>query len=293
MRRAAIILAGTMVVALLVYMLWPIMTARAVLVAGPAALPGPQDWFDREYRLEDGEFVRFVPPPFSAPRRAMLLRGWVNPPPSENGQEIFYYGPALRQWGISTGPGSLASAVISCGILTQAQIEIPPRLGEIAMDGDWIIRDGATVEQRLADLDRIIRARLKRDISIQPRHVRHEAIVARGRWELQPIPGEPDRQSVHFYVETRDTTSGAGGGTGAVRDFFQRIEDVTGRRVIDQTQSPPQQIVWRNHNSLDRAGSDPKRLRQLLDNTSQQTSLTFTLEPRDALIYAVTEGTSR
>ena len=281
-----------------VFVAWPVIIAKPVSGAGRAAgaAPGPKEWFNRQYALADGESVRFVSPPFLPDRQRLLFRAWASPPSGPASQRqgmLWFYYPPLQQWGMSTGTSTVGDAVIDAGVVTQAQVQAPPELMDTPFHGDWVVRDKATPDERLHQLERILRVRLKRDIHIDKRQVKTEAIVARGSWSPRPLPGEKDTRDVFLFVDGRDTTTGAGGGTDNPAGFFKRIEDITRRRVLDRTQSKPREVSWRNDYSLRDVESDPQRLRTLLDNVSRQTSLAFTLEPYDAWVYVVSEGNQK
>ena len=276
--------------AMAAFFAWPVIRARPVRSpVSPGGL-GTKHWFARQYALDDGELVRFIPPPFLPERRNLFLRGYSNPlsVPATRTGTLWFHGPSLKQPGISSTPGTVLSSIMhACG-LTRGQIEISPALAPVPFDGDWVIRASSTPDQRLEAVEHILRGRLHRDIHIDKRQLRIIAIVARGRWSLRPLPGVAGDDHLSLFVERHDGLSGDGAASAS--GFFTVIEELTQRRIIDQTGGKPREVMWRSDVSLKGVDTDPARLYTLLDNLGRQTSLTFTLEPCDASVYAVSEG---
>jgi hypothetical protein len=131
-----------------------------------------------------------------------------------------------------------------------------------------------------------------RDLIIQEMPAERYVIIARGRWEFHPISGARLRsgQAVHFYTDKLDPQEAAGGGTGNLTDFFQRLEDITRIRVINEvTDGPTKPIEWANNFSASRAAGTEPPLRDLLDNLTTQTSLEFIRRPRMVPVWFVRE----
>jgi hypothetical protein len=287
-------LIAAIILAVLGIPLWPIISANPVPDV-QREVSGPASWYARQFRLDDGEMVRFIPPPFLPERRRVYLRQLANSAsasPRENGQLTFYFSPAgLRRWSMTRAPGTFASAIIDCGIVTQAQVNIPADLKYMPVDGDWIIRGNADSDERLAALAPILGTLLKRDIQIKKHNLDTNVIVARGRWSEHPAPTPSNPNIIQLFVDTLDTTQTSSGGMGRFREFLRHLEDVTRMQIDDQIEDPPRLVAWRSHLSIMRGvSSDPQKLTRFLDNLTQQTSITFTVEKHQATMFEVSEA---
>jgi hypothetical protein len=272
--------ASVMPLVMLLYLAWPILSAKPISHPERNTVQDPQEWFDRQYSLGEGEFVRFVVPPLQPGLPRVFGKSGM----------IWFYQASYPSWGTSTETGTLLQALMNAGALTCAEIEVPPELAAIAVNGDWIVRGRAKPDQRIPQLEQILRARLKRDIHVTKRITKTDAVVARGNWSLRSLPGGTLGNDLYLFIGDRYKNQGAGYGDDNVLGLFKRLENITRHHFVDDTRSKPLDVVWHDDSSLQNVALDPPKLRRLLDNVASQTSLTFTLEPREYPVYVVTEG---
>jgi RNA polymerase sigma factor (sigma-70 family) len=303
-----VLLLGGGVTTVVVRELWPAKSSVIVRTVEETSAPvlGPANgtWrpttpeevaFAQAYELRAGEVARFVPPPYPALRQARLARGWVGGrvPDRITGLMLFHSGQLDHYWMMSGGPGTLSTAICWCCDLTKAQVDLPEELASIAVEGDWTIRPDASRDQRAKAVESILQQHLRRPITIEKRVIRRDVLVARGRYSFQSIGKGPSPESIQFYVDLDEPRkpTGGGGGTVDLARLLRRIEEIAGRRVIDEAQSNagPRSITWREAYFLHDLDTDIKRLDLLLQNLGKQTSLRFDKESREVEVYFVRE----
>jgi hypothetical protein len=162
--------------------------------------------------------------------------------------------------------------------------EIAQGLRNLALPGDWIVRDGTSVEARLEAFQRDVNKGLGRTIRCERRRVTREVLVVSGRYTFRPLA--KDRPGVHLSADNRDLDSECGGGEGTLDDLLSSLSLITRLRFIDDTTaSASAKIRWTQHDS----SLEPGRLAELLANLSRQTSLESRRQQRLVDVWFVTE----
>jgi hypothetical protein len=223
-----------------------------------------------------------------------FARGWAGAPPKNDlGQLTYHVLPTRTQhWGMSSASGTVMSALEFCTKLTLGDLEIPQDLRQIPADGDVIVRIDASIDRRMKALESILSAVTKRDLIFEKKPAERDVIVARGHWQFHPISGGRPKSnaSIHFYTDTLDPQEGAGGGSGNLTEVLHRLEEIAGRKVIDEvTDRPTTSIDWANNYSEHNATKSEAALAQLLDNVAKQTSLEFVRTKRMIPIWFIRE----
>jgi len=252
------------------------------------------DWHNQTYGLDDDELERFVPPPYSPRRMQDFGRGWGGSAPrGYTGQLSYHATPGqTMQWGMSSAQGDLLSAMTFCNGLTLADLDIPEDLRKLPLDGDWVVRIDAPVDQRMKAMESICRAATGRDLLFEKKLAERDVIVVRGNWNFVPVQGGREkrspRRSIHFYTDKLDEQEGAGGGTGKLKDIFHRLEEISRRKVIDEVSGyPTADVEWYNNYSENDAHKSEEKMAMLLDNLAKQTSLEFVRTRRMIPIWFV------
>jgi hypothetical protein len=267
-------------------------------------VPPPAAWrerFDEIYRLDDGQILRRIAPPF-IPERAEYYRhkhshqaSAISEPPDFF---TFHWDGALVNWGLGfTGGERPLDAVLRHNLsMGRDTFEGPEELLEIDVQGDWIVRKDSSVEQRLEALEKILEDETGREIRFVKRRVEREVIVAGGRYRFRGLPGKGRHGVVYMYSDIFDPDSGGGGGTAeSVSEFLAALANRVGVPVIDRTESSGNnKIVYDHHRSsrLDRVTDEldrAKKLEMLLANLTKQTDLQFKISTEPVEIWFVTE----
>jgi hypothetical protein len=270
------------------------------LVLGPnggagAAEEPPAGWrerFNAVYRLADDEALKLVAPPF-IPERDDYCRYEVNKgrqdvaPPV--GQFMFFWTGRLQLWSQSQGGGSVGSAVGHCG-LERYEVQIDEGLARRALEGDWIIRNDAPREKRMAALRQILRQRLGRDVRIEPRKLERDVVVVSGKLP-QDLTGDATVQLYGDPQELRGPPSG--GGSGTLGELFKHLGGSLDRKFVDQTAagSGRRRVVWQWYGFASQVEGDVQKEKVLFDNLARQTGLTFTPQTADVEVWVIADPT--
>jgi hypothetical protein len=261
------------------------------------------DWHNQVYGLDADEVVRFVPPPYSPQRIMDFGRGWAGAPPKNQLGQLGYHVTPTRtiHWGMSSGTGNLASAIVWCTGLTQADLDLPKDLGYVAADGDWITRIDSPIDRRMQALESTLSLITGKHLLFEKRPVESNVIVARGTYAFHEDESYSDadiktgRQKarlgiVHLYTRPLSPIFGGGGGTGSMAEFLKRIEETCHRKVIDEVSEPrPASIEWSNNHSQYLAAEKEAKLDELLAVVKKQTSLQFSKEKRPVPVWFIRE----
>ena len=274
-------------------------TIQGILGFRPPDPPVPA-WrkrFNETYRLEEGEVLRRIAPPFIPERKEYYVQEdpsqarRISEPPD---YFTFHWDGELRKGGLGFTRTRSLDAVLRHNLrLASFEFEGPPELLDLEITGDWIIRKGTSPAARLKALEGILRRQVGRAIRFDSRRVERASIVARGRFQFRPLSGTYDDATIHIYAETLDPDSGAGGGSATLPEFLPWLGSMLRHRVFDETEPLPDELlVYGNH--LDgyysrMVGDRSKQVDKVLANVSRQTSLRFVREPRSVDVWFVSE----
>jgi len=155
----------------------------------------------------------------------------------------------------------------------------------------------------IRQLETILRDELKLPVRLEFRKVEREVFVARGRYRLTPLPGQPGEVKIHYTDKTATVdrvqifgkalvpNTGAGGGTGDFDEFLRWLGRWIDTPVVDEvTEHPSRQLGWLLHERSPstaltrREDHDPK---VVLRNITAQTNLSFTKETRKVKLLFV------
>jgi RNA polymerase sigma factor (sigma-70 family) len=247
--------------------------------------PSAGNWhtrFNEVYGLADGQMVKHVAPPFIAGRRAFLKNAPMIGGISADQTILTLEWDGQAKWiSISGSPGSLAG-FLQMGVRLKAY-ELEQWEGEYAMriPGDWVVRKGASVEEKLRGLEQVL-ADMGRKVHFEKRRVMREAIVVRGKYDYHSLgdkPVTPGFEIVEVVGKTARPENELILVDRTLKDFCQNLENAMIRQVIDETGAGSTEIQWRDHHP----GSE--EMDQVLQNLSMQTSLTFTREMRPTDVW--------
>ena len=272
---------------------------------GPA--PAPSAWrsrFDPVYSLNDGEFLRWVRPPFIPERRnytqELPYYSGTNNPPS----------PLYLSftWDGTLHPGTLA--LHECGLgsvlsdlgLNRYEMEGPRELRGLRLGGDWIIRADTIIAPRLRALEKILADELGRHIRFLRQTVERDVIVVRGRYERQFLPGHEDTNVIYLFTGPAPDQM-AGGGNGNVTRMIETVGNRFNLPVILEAQGLDDvpvsyhtcasfsQLFVRKPGAKESVPlpGEEGRLDSVLANLARQTSLDFEKDMQPFDVWFITE----
>lgn len=263
----------------------------------PAASTQPTSAPASDYVLSPGEVLARVVNPGGAQRKALL-----GPFGDRNPTSIVveYDGkPTLQSQTYSSTPGqSLEGLLTSVVGLSTFDFEGPRDLLNWEISGDWVVRPHASVDQRMAALESVLRQQSGRKFHFEKRKVKRDAIIATGTFHFQPIDDPKWKDGVNLYADKLNQPGMGGGATGDVAAFLTDLGSMLHRRVISKVEPSRARLDWRYHNSGDlryikQDAEYERRLDSVLENVSRQTGLKFEKTVVDADVWFVSDEGKR
>jgi hypothetical protein len=191
-------------------------------------------------------------------------------------------------------PLDLQSVLTFALQLKQYQFEGPDEVLGLEVPGDWVVRENASTEALLGALEGILRDELHQPVRFERREVERDVIVVSGRYQYRPLPGTPDKPWIYLCVEDVPDPHMGGGGSGTLAKMWTWLGNRTGRRIVDESQSPADlEVHWEDrlarHVSQLTQNTDEgaAKLERILANLCRQTSLEFHHERRPVPVWFV------
>jgi beta-lactamase regulating signal transducer with metallopeptidase domain len=272
--------------------------AKPLLAQKEEIDPDLEKEFRELYRLDEGEVIKVIKPPYVLGRDQYLATMKHRGDGIINGYWSFSFLWNAEVQGRSATAGPLDN--ISLSYLLRIILRLPCYDYEILQDlpplhfptADWIIREGSSVEDQLKALEEIIQAETHRMIRFEKHTVERDTIVVTGRYDFTPLP---DKDLNRLYVIARETNQLVDREAASVAELLRDFGPEIGVPLEDRTE-PGQaaRISYRSDYSL----MKPLRgepidkdtdLPAMLDNLAKQTGLQFSVEKQPAEIWVVTE----
>lgn len=273
-----------------------------------AALTRNPNWravFDQRYALQPGEVIKRVAPPFIPERLDFYLntvgRGQAEAIPRGADAIILHQAgssPAGHTWRFG-GAFDVGDLLRSVAGVSPQEVDLPVEVKRRELPGDWVVRGGAPVEQRMAALATLISRATTRPIAPLVRTPRErDVIVVGGTYAYRPLASgttRPQRgQMVHLFVGDLESGRNRGGGGAGLENAFERVSDLTGYPIVYDTSLKARASVSYHHHPSLAAFEEARRtadvapaplVDELLANLAKQTSLTITRERRTIPIW--------
>ncbi len=250
--------------------------------------------FRRVYRLDPGQVIKRIPPPF-APWRAVEVEGRY-PFLKENREQrgtlttLIYrdrdgtlIDPSMV-FGAPTDPGRwLVYLLGSVAGSPEQDVAGAADLLKTPIQGDWVVSATATPEQLVTAFEVILRTECKLPIRLTLQTTERDVIVARGRW--QPLPLIIGDESIQLYGASLTLKEG-GGGTGDLAKFFEWVGTFVEPHchIISEVENPPRaEFSWHLNFRSPMSTQTTREDRGdtiVLRHVAEQTGLTFTTERR-------------
>jgi hypothetical protein len=167
--------------------------------------------------------------------------------------------------------------------IDETEIDGDRKLLDADVDGDWISREGATVEQEVHALENIIQRALRLRISLAFREVERDVVVVRGDDRSSPVEGRKADQIEIYGKQIVPNGGGAGGGRGDFAMFLKWVGEWIERPVVGEVEAPPREVSW-YYNARSPFTKEMRREDHdeglVLKHLAEQTGLTFTRERR-------------
>jgi beta-lactamase regulating signal transducer with metallopeptidase domain len=273
--------------------------------------PSDTEWrkvFEKAYRLEEGEVVKLVKPPFLPERQDYMVDMCLDQGGLDMLMDAWYLCGGFRWDGQLTrgtwygGPGlpRIRSVLNWVLRIPDYDFAVPEELHGMQMPkGDWVVRDGASPEEKLAALEEIIRREMHRSIRFEKRTVERDTIVATGRYALTPLPDkDPNQFCLFINRDVPVSENGEKGEADSLTDLLHQLAEGINIAIDDRT-DPVQtgKVQYVAADALmdtypERVIDKENYLPALLDNIARQTGLQFTVEKQPAEVWFVVEDTA-
>jgi prepilin-type processing-associated H-X9-DG protein len=257
--------------------------------------------FDSIYSLKEGEVLKRIPS-FIPERHEYLLQNEGEDAVRDNIDQhsayVFLWDGNLVSNSQVVGGGSMSISIfLKVGLgLNNYEFDDPSNILRTIFAGDWIIRKNASAEEVLAALEKIFKDEKRREIKFTKQKVEDEVIIAKGRYNFQPLPNISDKKYVLISTRNTDIYLSGGGGGGTISKFLIWVGNRIKMNIIDNTESKETVISWRDHDSSSIGNLDHNnqtyntQLDMLLNNLSKQTGLTFERTKTDVEKWRITEN---
>jgi protein involved in polysaccharide export with SLBB domain len=273
----------------------------------PAALPAAavdaQDWraaFDAVYSLKEGENLKFIPPGSVPARGRYFSEVEHEDHPMPCIQWRWINGAIKREMMSAYGPAGvpLAHVLETCAGLDPFHTAVD--VGAVNCDGDWIVRDGATTEAILKDLQAILLEQFKIEVLVEKADMVKDAYVVKGDYKFRKLATAPDIAVggdmlvlADVMVDVEPGVGGhiaGGGGDQKMAEFWAMVGYYVGVPIVDEEKNEPNAVNYLLSFSLMGANKDSVKRQLVLDNISKQTGLSFVPEKRTFSVWKVTRG---
>lgn len=257
--------------------------------------------FDKVYRLDEGEVLRYIAEPYIPERGDFFFYqfsrwGWFSVPmrnmPRIPESTVLTWDEKKNQvkGGMDYGHKRLINVFWDFGFY-EREFEADPVLLEQRIPGDWIKREGAAREELLEAFEKILNERLSLRIRFVPDEVERDVFICKGTFDFHPLGGEYGNNQIHLFVDKPDPADNiqGGGGSGDLDNFLNYVGRLGKQRIINADKTVVKDLAWRQHSST-RSGRLKKDLalfEMLLKNVSRQTSLRFEKERQKERIWLV------
>jgi hypothetical protein len=274
------------------------MTNEPCIRAAPVPEPAWKAEFRRAYGLEGSAVLKRVDAPFPACRKQYYQTVKANTSPDSDSDDVVmnyrWDGKKVEVWALTGKPSdkpvgwSLINVLGHLGLPPQ-EVEGDGDLLHKHIEGEFVVRTGASAEKVVPRLEQILREELKLPIRLTLRRVEREVIVVGGKYESKPRANRKMNQVDLFATEPNEE-GGAGGGSGTFDEFLIQVGSYISRRLVnDLANSPKGRITWFYHNStIVLPGPDPNQDAEgVLKKVTAQTGLTFKTETRKVPVLFV------
>ncbi|HVJ83296.1 MAG TPA: hypothetical protein VNC50_19685, partial [Planctomycetia bacterium] len=225
-----------------------LMAGAFVPAAGRADDEGAEE-YEKLCQLPDGECIKRIAPPFPASRLAFYFKG--NPaqaraiPRGPNSMWITSKDRAIKLgWCMFGAPTDLEQVLGFAVGAASHEIVGDVKLRKRVIDGDWVIRDGATPEKTFEDLEHLLATELKWEISLAYKAVERPVYVATGTYKFTPtVEG---RKEIDVYGSLADPSRDAGNGKGDFAAFLRGVGAWIGKPIVNEAAGTPTgDLAWR------------------------------------------------
>ncbi len=265
--------------------------------------------FEELHRIPEGRVLHRVPLPIT-PEAKKRYESVTSPeqiaamPDGPGGRIWRYDGKTIRLGMSSYGGGdgmNLHSLVEHLAGITMCELEGSPTLWLKGTKSDFVVRDGATPEQIIADLDQILNEELNYNATLKFEDVERDVFLVKGRFVGKPAGPEmrfqlKPRPTYLLFGETRAKELYEMHEMGKYPKFWKAVSLRVGRPIVDESENAPDDYLqWLlSFDNPETTVWDTIPPRQfsanselVLNRISEQTGLTFEKATRTVRVLSL------
>lgn len=260
-------------------------TSKVVVIDSQPKINNPAEprWrkrFNEVYALAPGQTVKFISAPMIAERQDYWDTQSTTGKnfPLGNQRMVFSWDGSAANWRvIGGGPQTfqmLCAAIHLKGWQLGSTI---PR--DLDLSGDWVVRDGATIDEVMPGLAEIFSQKLGHPVHLEKRKITADVIVARGAYHFVPLAGKPDNGVVELVgAEYSDPNLRPYEHQISISHLLSMIETFSGKKVVDETGAGQKTIQCLDHGAY-------RDTDLLIQNISKQTSIRLDHESQEIEVW--------
>ncbi len=209
-------------------------------------VPNEKPTFEKLYALKQDEILKRIAPPFAECRNDYVRK-------SGSFEENSPFDPADTRMVVRWKDGKAANAFLRVGLkgpnmmpppwltvrdlveyttgISSFVLEGDKELLSAEAPGDFVVREGAKVEEVLPVLEKILRTQCKLPVKFRVTEAEREVVVVQGKFESAPRPGR-EKNVIDVFSKAPIENSGGGGGSGNLQRFLRGVEAFTHKRIV-------------------------------------------------------------
>jgi RNA polymerase sigma factor (sigma-70 family) len=260
-------------------------------VATPSDVTAVGQWWrprlNQIYGLQGNEVVKHVAGPYIPERNAYFSDVMKEQPRmiksavSSSSATLFVFDQEPNWTKQQYEPFTFLDVVRVMTGLRSVDFEGLGDMGSMRLPGDWVMRQGIDVPQRMAALQSIVNSEFRKPLHLTPRTVERDVFVARGAIDIHSLPKEFNG-CVALYIGERKG-NGLSTSAGSSADFLGDVGEMLDTKVINETM-PNKQLFWRRYVEAKNVRTSQTR-EELLKHISEQSGITFTKERRAVEVW--------
>lgn len=211
----------------------------------PEYVPSNPNWrqrFDKVYRLNKNEVIRYIPAPFIPERMDYYnIAGGHQAQLIPQGPDHMTFTWAENQAksktvGFGRGISLLSDSMDTLTGLFPFDFAGNLSLLEVDMPGDWIIRPNQPSSVKLAALEKIIAKQTGQSIHFKPTSMVREVLIVKGHYQFNPIPNVKPR-CIHVYSQEKSLKETNGFDMGNIDKFLHWLGKTIKIPVINEIET--------------------------------------------------------
>jgi hypothetical protein len=264
--------------------------------------------FREKYGLKDGEHIKRIATPYPQ-CRSEYMASRVGASGDSTSYDNYF---TVLGWKDGWAPGRLARHTLSvrpekglplAGLLSMVAGIPPTRIDGVKQSehvtGDFVVRDGSTPAQIVAQLQTILNRECNLPVTLEFKDVELDVFVLAGKYETKPLEGRK-KNEIEVYAKHLVGRDAGGGGSGTFDELLAHLERHVSVPVLaGKIEGPPKNIRWHDNVRpfpiLDpirrpKAWAEDHEAVMVLDNISSQTGLTVKTEKRKVRVLVVEDA---